>query len=124
VYFDMTLGTAPEDASALNGKGSLAAIEGKYDEAIEYAEKAQAHEPKYVAALFDLTQVYYHKAQSLPDGPEKIQCLIQALSYYTRLEELQADPEAEVLSLPSWGLLQDPRGSDGRGGESAVGLGG
>jgi hypothetical protein len=63
-------------------------------------------EPKYIAALHDLTGAYYMKAQSLPDGAEKLDWLDHALASFKRVEALQANPAGEILPKDALSALQ------------------
>jgi tetratricopeptide (TPR) repeat protein len=55
--FRTMLDEIPDDPSAWNGLGSIAAVRGNYEKALEYIEKALDITPDYPAALQDKKQI-------------------------------------------------------------------
>jgi tetratricopeptide (TPR) repeat protein len=58
-HFKMALGVDECHVSAMNGLASIAALEQKWDEALEWLGRALEIRPDYMAARQDLVQVHY-----------------------------------------------------------------
>ncbi len=91
IQFKKVLGVEPNDPGALNGMGSVLAVKGQLEEAMDYIERAIEVRPRYPAAHCDLAQCCYALVQRGGDPQQRQELLRKGLTSYLWLAELRKD---------------------------------
>ena len=96
-YFQMALGADERNVSAMNGLASIAALEKKWDEALEWLDKVFEIEPDYAAARQDLVQVHYGRFLAAESHEARKKVEKDVMAALAAVRELQEKPGTEKL---------------------------
>ena len=86
--FGGVLAVDKSNASAWNGLGSLAIVQGNYAEAVTHIAKAVEAHPNYVEAWYDLAQSYYGLSRQAKTEKEALGLQVKGLEAYLKVKEL------------------------------------